>query len=77
MWHNFKVTKRVAPAITYNFFENPSTGPNIQAGSTIYFVSPEGFGLRYRPVVTADAVIISSNEQPGITQGPWTADAEI
>jgi len=77
MWHNFKVTKRVAPSIIYNFFENPSTGPNIVASPIIIITKNDGFSVRYEPVVQADATIISANETPGATKGPWRADAEL
>ena len=77
MWHNFKVTKRVEPSIIYNFFENPSTSPNIVASPIVEFSKIDGFGIRYEPLNTADATIIAANESPGLTRGPWSADAEL
>ncbi len=83
-WANFKVTKRVVPAITYFSREEPPSQSNVVPGSTTIpntFGATQLDGFRIRLSVIAGNAntnfVSADSTSPTHAQLPWEADAEF
>ncbi len=82
MWINYKVEKRIPPAINFILREQGPTSSHLAPGYLVQFNFTDGFSIKYAlsPLFAPFRdVNLSTATDPGGSRlsAPWTADAEL